>query len=68
MYVSVVMILIGEAVLFVSTSILLEAGIFFALAYLFVLFYEEPVLRQQFGESYERYAQKVRRWIPWKAS
>src|SRR5215831_2761257 len=68
MYVSVVTILIGEAVLFVSTSILLEAAIFFGLAYLFVLFYEEPVLRRQFGESYERYAQTVRRWIPWKAS
>jgi protein-S-isoprenylcysteine O-methyltransferase Ste14 len=26
--------------------------------------YEEPYLRRQFGESYERYARSVGRWIP----
>jgi len=64
MYVSVVTILLGEAIWFVSTSILLEAGIFILLAQLFVVFYEEPVLLQQFGESYESYLQSVGRWIP----
>jgi len=64
MYVSVVTILMGEAILFLSTSMLLETGIFFGLAYLFVVFYEEPVLRRQFGESYEKYAQTVGRWMP----
>lgn len=64
MYVSVVTILIGEAILFMSTRVLIEAGVFIGLAYLFVVFYEEPVLRTQFGESYERYLHKVGRWIP----
>ena len=64
MYVSVVTILAGEAILFMSTAILFEAGIFITLAYLFVVFYEEPVLRRKFGESYERYMQTVGRWIP----
>ena len=64
MYVSVVTILIGEAILFMSTRVLIEAGVFIGLAYLFVVFYEEPVLRKQFGESYERYLHKVGRWIP----
>ena len=64
MYVSVVMILIGEAVLFMSTRVLLEAGVFIVLASLFVVFYEEPILRRQFGESYERYVHNVGRWIP----
>jgi protein-S-isoprenylcysteine O-methyltransferase Ste14 len=64
MYVSVVIILTGEAILFMSTSTLLEAGIFITLAYLFVVFYEEPILRRKFGESYERYVQTVARWIP----
>jgi protein-S-isoprenylcysteine O-methyltransferase Ste14 len=64
MYVSVVTMLIGEAIFFVSTSVLLEVGIFITLAYLFVVLYEEPVLRRQFGESYKRYQQKVGRWIP----
>jgi protein-S-isoprenylcysteine O-methyltransferase Ste14 len=64
MYVSVVMILIGEASLFMLTRVLLEAVVFVVLAYLFVVFYEEPILRRQFGESYERYVQNVGRWIP----
>jgi len=64
MYVSVVTILVGEATFFVSTSILIVALVFFAAAYLFVVFYEEPVLRRQFGQSYEEYRQTVGRWIP----
>jgi protein-S-isoprenylcysteine O-methyltransferase Ste14 len=64
MYVSVVTILVGEAILFMSKNVLIEAGVFLALAYLFVVFYEERVLRKQFGESYERYLQQVSRWIP----
>jgi len=64
MYVFVVTILIGEAILFTSTAIIVEAVIFIVLAYLFVLFYEEPALHRQFGESYEKYTQRVGRWIP----
>ena len=64
MYVSVVTILIGEAVLFMSARVLIEAGVFFGLACLFVVFYEEPVLRRQFGDEYERYSHEVGRWIP----
>ena len=64
MYVSVLTILLGEAVFFMSTGVLIETTVFFCLAYLFVVFYEEPVLQRQFGESYERYSQTVGRWIP----
>src|SRR5262245_46036224 len=64
MYVSVVTILSGEAIFFGSTSILLEAGVFIILAHLFVVLYEEPLLKQKFGESYESYVQSVGRWIP----
>ena len=64
MYVSVVTILLGEAVFFGSKQILIEAAIFIAMTYLFVRLYEEPTLRRQFGESYERYLQTVGRWIP----
>ena len=64
MYVAVVTILIGEAIFFISLPVLIEAGVFVALAHLFVTCYEEPVLRRQFGESYERYSQRVGRWIP----
>jgi protein-S-isoprenylcysteine O-methyltransferase Ste14 len=64
MYVFVVTILIGEAILFTSTAVIIEAAIFITLAYLFVVFYEEPALYRQFGESYEKYSQRVGRWIP----
>jgi protein-S-isoprenylcysteine O-methyltransferase Ste14 len=31
---------------------------------LFVMLYEEPVLRRKFGADYEKYCRNVRRWIP----
>lgn len=64
MYVSVITILVGEAIVFGSSAIIIEAVIFVVLAYLFVVFYEEPSLRQRFGESYEKYSYAVGRWIP----
>ena len=64
MYVFVVTILIGEAILFTSIAVIVEAAIFITLAYLFVVFYEEPALCRQLGESYEKYSQRVGRWIP----
>ncbi len=32
--------------------------------HLFVLGYEEPTLRRSFGEDYDAYCQRVRRWWP----
>ena len=64
MYVAVMTILLGEAIFFMSWPVLIEAGIFFLLATLFVVLYEEPTLRRKFGDSYERYTQTVGRWIP----
>jgi protein-S-isoprenylcysteine O-methyltransferase Ste14 len=29
-----------------------------------VVTYEEPILRKQFGEGYDRYRASVPRWIP----
>ena len=34
----------------------------------FVIAYEEPTLRRQFGVSYEQYCRTVGRWIPRKTS
>jgi protein-S-isoprenylcysteine O-methyltransferase Ste14 len=64
MYVSVVTVLLGEAIFFMSRPVLIEAVVFSVVAHLFVAGYEEPVLRRQFGESYERYTQTVGRWLP----
>jgi hypothetical protein len=32
--------------------------------HLFVVFYEEPILRRKFGAEYEQYCRNVRRWWP----
>jgi protein-S-isoprenylcysteine O-methyltransferase Ste14 len=32
--------------------------------HLFILFYEEPVLRRKFDGDYEEYCRNVRRWWP----
>lgn len=64
MYLAVSTILLGEALLTRSPSLLVYWGIFFAAANLFVMLYEEPTLRRQFGESYASYQQRVGRWLP----
>lgn len=64
MYVGVLLVLLGEALLFKSLPLLCYAIGFWTVAHLFVLLYEEPTLRRQFGESYESYCRKVHRWLP----
>jgi len=64
MYLSVSTMLLGEALLARSIALLGYWAIFFAAANLFVIVYEEPILRRQFGDSYERYTKQVGRWLP----
>jgi protein-S-isoprenylcysteine O-methyltransferase Ste14 len=64
MYIGVILVLLGETALFHSLQVLGYAAIFCAAAHLFVIFYEEPTLRRQFGETYEEYRRAVPRWIP----
>jgi len=64
MYLSVTVILLGEVLLAWSRALLLYWAVWFVLVNVFVTWYEEPALRRQFGESYERYARNVRRWLP----
>lgn len=64
MYVSVFTIVVGEAILFHSLLLFGYALLILTMVHLFVIFYEEPTLRYQFGESYETYLRSVPRWIP----
>lgn len=64
MYIGVFMVLLGEAVTFRSVVLLGYAAFFCVPVQLFVVFYEEPTLRRQFGGSYEEYRRSVPRWIP----
>ena len=64
MYVTIGLILTGEAVLFESSRLMAYA-IFAGLAFhLYVVFYEEPTLKRKFGARYIEYCQTVPRWIP----
>ena len=64
MYVGVLSVVLGQAALFHSPALLEYAAILFAGFHLFVVGYEEPALRSQFGESHARYCAAVRRWLP----
>jgi protein-S-isoprenylcysteine O-methyltransferase Ste14 len=64
MYLSVTAILLGEVLLTRSRGLLIYWGTWFAAVNLFVIGYEEPTLRRQFGPSYRRYTQAVGRWLP----
>lgn len=64
MYIAVVTIIVGEALLFRSWRLLVWAAILFTAFHLVVVGYEEPALRRRFGESYETYRRDSGRWIP----
>jgi protein-S-isoprenylcysteine O-methyltransferase Ste14 len=64
MYVSVTIIILGEALLTRSVALAIYWAVWFIGANLFVLGYEEPTLRRRFGPSYDEYSRKVGRWIP----
>jgi len=64
MYLSVSTILLGEALWLRSGSLALYWAAFFAAANLFVIGYEEPWLRHQFGVSYGDYTARAGRWLP----
>ena len=64
MYLSVTMILLGEALVVHSVALTIYWVVWFAGANIFVLCHEEPALRRRFGSSYDEYTQRVARWIP----
>ena len=72
MYVCVVTVVLGQALLLGQAPLLAYAGVLLLGFHLFVRFYEEPTLRRRFGGSYETYCLHVRRWwprlTPWRGS
>jgi protein-S-isoprenylcysteine O-methyltransferase Ste14 len=63
-YVGVTVALLGEELLFHSQSLAIYAALVFVFFHLWVVLIEEPLLRQQFGASYQDYCAQVPRWIP----
>ena len=72
MYVCVLTVVAGQALLFGRALLFAYAGLLLAAFHLFVRFHEEPQLRRRFGGSHEANCLHMRRWwprlTPWRGS
>jgi protein-S-isoprenylcysteine O-methyltransferase Ste14 len=64
MYLAVLAIIAGQALLFGSWGALFYAGVVLLAVALFVLGYEQPTLEQEYGDEYREYRRNVRGWVP----
>jgi protein-S-isoprenylcysteine O-methyltransferase Ste14 len=64
MYVAVLSLLLGQALLLGNLRILAYSLLLWLVAHLFVITYEEPTLRKSFGMEYEFFCAHVPRWLP----
>jgi len=64
MYIGAGLALAGAALFYESLPLLAYTGFFFLATHVLVVWYEEPTLRQTFGQEYEAYCRQVRRWLP----
>lgn len=64
MYIGAGLALAGATLFYRSGPLLGYTGLFFLLTHLFVVWYEEPILRRTFGGEYDTYCRRVRRWWP----
>jgi protein-S-isoprenylcysteine O-methyltransferase Ste14 len=71
MYVAVLSIIFGQALLFADWSLVVYAGAVAVTVFMFVKLYEEPTLASRYGEEYETYRRAVPGWVPrltpWKS-
>lgn len=64
MYVAVLSIIVGQAMVFGSWPVLLYAIVVAAAVVSFVRLYEEPTLARRHGTQYEAYRRAVPGWLP----
>jgi protein-S-isoprenylcysteine O-methyltransferase Ste14 len=63
MYLAMILFCIGGALWFGRPVMLLAPVLMFAVANWVFIPFEEAKMRRQFGEAFEAYAKRVRRWI-----
>ncbi|GLP76646.1 hypothetical protein TUM20983_37560 [Mycobacterium antarcticum] len=69
MYVGLLLVIVGQALLFRRLGLLLYAAFGWLVTASFVHWYEEPTLSRQFGSEYETYRHNVPAWLPsWRPS
>jgi protein-S-isoprenylcysteine O-methyltransferase Ste14 len=64
MYVAVLAIILGQALLFRQASLVFYAGIVGMAVFAFVRFHEEPLLARRYGAAYEANRSAVPGWLP----
>ena len=64
MYLSVLLVVTGESLLFLSVPLLIYLGVVALAVGLFVVGYEEPTMTERFSDEYSAYQRRVPRWIP----
>ena len=64
MYVAVVVVILGQAVLFGDWRLIVYAMLVWLGFHAFVVGYEEPTLARRFGTRYDDFRANVPRWIP----
>ena len=64
MYIGAGLGLASATLFYESLPLLGYTGLFFLATHLFVVWYEEPTLRQTFGQEYETYCRQTSRWWP----
>lgn len=64
MILGVIILLIGEAVLFRSRNIGIWAASVFVINTIYFILSEEPGLEERFGNEYREYKKNVPRWLP----
>jgi protein-S-isoprenylcysteine O-methyltransferase Ste14 len=63
-YVGVLSIFLGHFLWFGYWALLIYTVLAFIGVHIFIVLYEEPTLKRNFGASYEDYLKRVPRWIP----
>jgi protein-S-isoprenylcysteine O-methyltransferase Ste14 len=64
MYAGLLVVIVGQALLFGQFSLLPYGAAFWIVTASFVRWYEEPTLTRQFGAEYETYQRAVSAWWP----
>jgi protein-S-isoprenylcysteine O-methyltransferase Ste14 len=64
MYLGACGVVAGAALYYRSLPLLAYGCALLIATHLLVVFYEEPTLTRQFGQDYEAYRQRVKRWLP----
>jgi protein-S-isoprenylcysteine O-methyltransferase Ste14 len=64
MYLAVIAIILGQAAILGSATLLVYAAVFWVIVASFAHFYEEPTLASRYGDQYAASRQAVRGWWP----